>query len=380
MKTHIVFFFVFAILALLWQNLQSQSELVGLYGVTKVECVCFDGDSAFAVYQTEERYLSEKYRFLDYFIGLPDSLPNLPDGKYLLFNTSIDSTLPIIRQIWYIKNNQKDSVWISYNRKGKLDFIIHFKNGQPFGRQRLYDYDGNKIADWHVANNSLNGPAWYYDKYEGVYFEGEFKNGAKDGLWISYIDTLAKDSFYIEEIFSGDKKYIHIERIYISGVLVEEKFTNKNGSKTYKDGVLVKNEKFRKTSRENKKHTAQKKTKKKTTKLKGIKFDKSLSNIDTTSFGSLFKLVDYLTQNDSVVVELSFHTSFSTENETPQWMLDVVRFLMNSGINPNRIIAKNYSNKKPLLSEKKLTRVKNEKRKNKLIRKNQRIEYSIIRN
>jgi antitoxin component YwqK of YwqJK toxin-antitoxin module len=372
--------FLFINICLLLNQINyAQKELIGFDGVTDVSKIVYNGDSVIAIYQPDNIINVDRNRYPEYYRGLPDSLPNLPDGKYVLFNSPHDSVGVYLRETWYIKNNKRDSFWTKYD-DGKIISEKHYKEGKLTGKQREWDNSGKIKAEWNVKNDSLNGEAFYYDEDEGRYSYGIFENGAKMGKWTYFYDSLSMSNTYTLQFYNMDKRFGFIEKVYRNDSLVEETYSNNKGYKKYKNGVLLESRTYKQIERKTRKYknTKAKKEKDENILINGIKFDETLNYLDTSSYKALLKIIKKF-KNSNEVLKVSFYTANDIKDVNPPWIRNVVDFLIDNGINAFRIIPVSYSNAKPLISEEDLNKIKNLKRRNKYKSMNQRIEYKIIK-
>jgi len=279
---------------------------------------------------------------------------SLPDGNYVIcgydtnkfyFLFKIKNFKPITSR--FFNEDGTSQVWndstnfrYQLDEKNKLYEEDLLSKTNEFYIINTYDSLGNKIIS--------NGNGKFFDHYKNgrKASKGKYKNGLLDGKYCFWYENgkLGEKSVYK----NGEK--IRPEKLWDNDGkrLREKKKTEDDGR-----GIII----------------------------KGIKFDKSLSHLDTTSYKSLSELIEFFKkdENKKDVIEFSFHTAYNTDKETPGWIIGVINFFINNGIDANRIIPYSYSNAKPLIAKEKLDKIKNLKRKNKLIRRNQRIEYKILK-
>ena len=89
--------------------------------------------------------------------------------------------------------------------------------------------------------------------------------------------------------------------------------------------------------------------------LKNIFFDTGKSEIKKESFGELDRIVDLLSRNMKLRVQINGHTDSSGDNETNKVLSlkraqSVVDYLISKGISNNRLQAMGYGEEKPLVS------------------------------
>ena len=360
-------------------NISAQNNLVGSYAITAVERQVYNGDSVFAIYQPDNVIFVDRDNQPEYSKGLPDSLPNVPDGKYILFNTPKDSTKPYIREIGFYKNNKKDSICESYYPNGNKCEVIYFKNNGKYDRQIEWDENGILKSDLSFKNGLLNGICRIYNNYdeEWTFGVGEFVNGETVGKWIYYFDLIDTLSYKIEKYYDGYEIYKYAEKTFhYDTVIYEECLTKKyriikkNGIITEKRNLKTEKRNFKKD--QNKREKERKKKEKELKNrilIKGIKFNPSFTHLDTISYKILDKYIELFKNNSEWVIELSFHTKYPiVDYNEPDWIHNTIEYFINNGISASRIIAKNFSTNIPL--RRKFFIFK---------RENQRIEWRIIK-
>lgn len=356
----------------------AQEELIGFAGITEVRKMIFNGDSVTAIYQPDNIINVDRGRYPEYYRGLPDSLPSLPDGQYLLFNSPHDTTKIYLRERFFIKNNKRDSLWIKYDNNGKILSEKHYNEGNLNGIQREWDYFGNLTSELNVKDDTLDGEAFFYNELEGFYCKGTFSNNLKTGKWVYFYDSLTMFKTYIEQYYGVYEEFDFVEKVYRNDSLVEETYANEKGYNKYAGGVLVESSTNNKATRESRQLDKVAVKNEKPTIIRGIKFDNTLNHLDTSSYKSLLSIAKKASSKNDII-KLSFHTADDVGNVTPPWVFSVIDFFIKSGIDADRIFPVNYSNARPLITESKLSKIDNLCRRGKLKRKNQRIEYDIIK-
>lgn len=350
-------------------NLFSQKIWIEGYDIIDTKRILYKGDSVTALYQPEGLVFVNRNHFPEYFRGLPDSLPPLPDGKYLLFTFDLETSETKLFHEWYMKDGKRDSLWIIYHNDGSPFEIRQFRNGLREGRQLKMDDSGKVVADYFIKDDFLNGPAFFFDENEVFYARGTFTNGSKTGIWTYSESPDSLTDFHIIEYFDT-LKYDIIRQVFSKDTLKEVTYYNRHRTKKYVDGKLVKPEK---------KVKAKKKKQPEAVQFKGIRFNDDLTDIDTTSFHAFRKVISYLKNNPGTKIELRFYSAYPSENSTPKWILVVDKYFIRQGVDPACIIPKYYSDKNPIIPIEKISKIKNSNKQERLIRKSQRIEYLIIK-
>ncbi len=363
------FVFIAFVLFILSLDLFSQKIWIEGYDIIDTKRILYKGDSVTALYQPKGLVFVNRNHFSEYFTGLPDSLPPLPDGKYLLFTFDLETSEANLFHEWYMKDGKRDSLWIIYHNDGSPFEIRQFRNGLREGRQLKMDDSGKVVADYFIKDDFLNGPAFFFDENEVFFARGTFNNGAKTGIWTYSDSPDSLTDFHIIE-FYDTLKYSCIRQTFSHDTLKEVTYFRKHSQKTFIDGKRLKPEKSR---------MPKKKPQPKPDVFKGVRFSDDLSDIDTTSFDAFNKIISYLKNNPETKVELRFHSAYPNENFTPKWILVVDKYLIRQGVDPSRIFLCYYSDKVPIISLEKINKIRNSKKRERLIRKNQRIEYLIIK-
>jgi len=360
-------FFILLTLLFLSQHLMSQKVWIEGYYIFDSKTIYYNGDSATAFYQLKNVVFVDRNKRPEYYRGLPDSLPPLPDGRYLLFAVDSLHTDTTLFHEWYMKNGKRDSIRIIYHENGAPYKIEEFKNGVREGKQLILDDSGNTQFYWTIKNGLVDGECFYFNENEMLFSRGAFHNGERVGKWThsSFPDALT--GFYIQEEIDT----IHhksIRKCYINDSLTQVDIHTKHRSITYIDGKRIRPEKHKKIKPKEPKIIV----------FKGIRFCNDLSDIDTTSFTAFDDVIDQLKQSPDLKIQLHFYSAYPQENPVPKWISVVVKYFIARGIDASRIYPRFYSDRVPLINAKKTERMKNEKKKAKLIKKNQRIAYSLI--
>lgn len=230
---------VFIIAAVLFfhQYLFSQKIWIEGYDIMDVKRILYKGDSVIAFYQPKGLVFRNANMYPEYFTGLPDSLPSLPDGKYLLFSYDIDSKDTTLFHEWYMKDGKRDSVWIKYHENGSIYEILQYRNGKREGRQIQMDEKKNVIADWTVRDGFCEGDAFLLDE-DMNYARGKFHKGTKVGIWTySNQADSAAGNYRVEIYYAG--RFSMIEREYKNNALVSETLYKKKRVIKYINGKKV---------------------------------------------------------------------------------------------------------------------------------------------
>lgn len=361
------FVFIAFVLFILSLDLFSQKIWIEGYDIIDTKRILYKGDSVTALYQPEGLVFVNRNHFPEYFRGLPDSLPPLPDGKYLLFTCNVKTSETKLFHEWYMKDGKRDSLWIIYFDDGSTYEIRQYKNGLPEGRQIEMDESGKVVAEYYIKDGSLNGSGFFYDENEGLFTRGSFHDGAKTGIWTYSESPDSLTDFHIIEYFDT-LKYDIIRQIFWNDTLKEVTYYSRHKTKKYVDGKLVKSDKKVKTKKQPE-----------AVQVKGIRFNDDLTDIDTTSFHAFRKVISYLKNNPGTKIELRFYSAYPSENSTPKWILVVDKYFIRQGVDPSCIVPKYYSDKDPIIPLENTNKIKNSNKRDRLIRKNQRIEYLIIK-
>ena len=80
-----------------------------------------------------------------------------------------------------IKNGKKEGRWKIYNRDGRVDKEITFRNGKKTGFEVRYKYYSNGQLEYKgdYKNGKWDGPWVHYHQNGQLYEEGNYKNGKK---------------------------------------------------------------------------------------------------------------------------------------------------------------------------------------------------------
>jgi len=119
--------------------------------------------------------------------------------------------------------------------------------------------------------------------------------------------------------------------------------------------------------------------------LKNIFFDFSASTLRPESSIELDKLVELLTLNASISIELSGHTDARGDDKlnlklSQDRANSVVNYLVSKGIDKERLVAKGYGASQPIYSQAAIDKMATEKEKENAHQENRRTEYRIIKN
>jgi hypothetical protein len=274
-----------------------------------------------------------------------DSLQN---GKYLIYSYDnkrisvifeVRDYKRICFQLFYEDSSSQIVNSVSHKRyffdyKNRLSTVDSTVNDTTDLALTYYDTVGNKMVD------KGNGQYIFYYKNGRKRSTGAVKNGLDDGKYTYW---------YEDGKICESGKYLNGEKVG------KWKKWNSNGKKWHEprkkeydyNGILI----------------------------KGIKFDNTLTRIDTTSFSAFLKIIKLLKSNEKLRLTLYFHTTVDYNLPYPKWMREVVDYFIDHGIDANRIFPKTFTNARPLISEAKLNNIRNKKKRSKMMTKNQRIEY-----
>ncbi|MCF8298461.1 MAG: hypothetical protein K9J13_13015 [Saprospiraceae bacterium] len=345
-KAQIIAILVIIILGL--QNNYAQTNLIGSYGITDVKQILHNGDSVCAIYKPWNIVNVDRSKYPEYTTGLPDSFPNIPNGKYVLINTFYDTLPSYISEEGFYKNAVKEGIWKYYDRNGICIKLYNYKNGQFDGYQHTCDKNGKITSYWNIVDGVVHGKVKVFNEDELMYEIGEYNQGSRVGKFISWFPDIDSSDIYVEKYYDGLGKYIYAEKQYCFDTLIFELYETKRYELIFENGILTKKTNYRKASKEYKKSLKIKEENKKTTVLKNIYFDSTYSYLDTKSYKSLDDFIKVLKTQPNTVVELIFHTEYSVDDVEPNWVSELIDYLMNNGIQASKIYAKTYSNTIPL--------------------------------
>ncbi|TNE79825.1 MAG: hypothetical protein EP332_09600 [Bacteroidetes bacterium] len=89
--------------------------------------------------------------------------------------------------VFNLKNGKLESDYLVRNKTGDTLIWYQFKNGLQNGYQRRSNgYVDYGLDTWYFVNDTLSGPAQYYDEARGCLVEGTFEKGLRVGMWIEY--------------------------------------------------------------------------------------------------------------------------------------------------------------------------------------------------
>lgn len=118
--------------------------------------------------------------------------------------------------------------------------------------------------------------------------------------------------------------------------------------------------------------------------LKNVFFDLAKATLRPESHIELNKLVDFLKKNPSLKIEISGHTDTRGDAKTNMTLSQdransVVSYLIEKGINANRLSAKGYGESKPIIADVEIDKLASEQEKEAAHQENRRTEYKIIK-
>jgi len=89
-----------------------------------------------------------------------------------------------------LKNGKRFGVWIEYNKDGRVDTEVTYKNGKK-DTSVTYSYHLNGQLESKITwkDGNKDGPWVFYDEKGQLWSKGEYKNGKEDGRWIYYYDS-----------------------------------------------------------------------------------------------------------------------------------------------------------------------------------------------
>lgn len=117
--------------------------------------------------------------------------------------------------------------------------------------------------------------------------------------------------------------------------------------------------------------------------LENVFFDLSKATLRKESFVELNKLVAFLNDNPSIKIEIGGHTDTRGDAKENQELSErrassVYRYLVENGINAQRLTYKGYGETKPVYSDEQIAKLATEKEKEKAHQANRRTEYKVI--
>lgn len=118
--------------------------------------------------------------------------------------------------------------------------------------------------------------------------------------------------------------------------------------------------------------------------LANVFFDLGKSTLRKESFVELNKLQAFLKENSSIKIEIGGHTDTRGDDKANQKLSEdrakaVYDFLVNGGIDANRLTYKGYGEEKPINSDEKIAQLETEIAKEKAHQENRRTEYRIVK-
>lgn len=100
-------------------------------------------------------------------------------GEWLYFHK--DGTTVMTREFY--KADILDGPKTTYYANGNKTEVVTFKNGKMEGPNLYYSPAEVLIKKLNYTNDELHGPAEYYGPTGDLIIQGQYKLGAKDGLW-----------------------------------------------------------------------------------------------------------------------------------------------------------------------------------------------------
>lgn len=114
-------------------------------------------------------------------------------GKWV--TKSANGTL--ISETEYLED-RKNGIENIYHSNGKLKSVSNYENGIKTGREIMFDRNGDTILDCNFRDDIYHGPyaEYMYGFHNTTRTTGTYKNGDKEGLWVSIYTS--KTSGYTE--------------------------------------------------------------------------------------------------------------------------------------------------------------------------------------
>ena len=118
------------------------------------------------------------------------------NGYYKVYDTVqkqwIEGYYENDKQLKMVRSTKMEGYWKEYDENGKLKCICK-KDNQGRYEGICYFYENDKIikiSEWHEGKEvSLNGVCKIYDEPHNVWYEGEFRNGRREGKCTEYDDN-----------------------------------------------------------------------------------------------------------------------------------------------------------------------------------------------
>lgn len=103
-------------------------------------------------------------------------------GEWLYFHKGSDKVMT--REFY--KDGKLDGEWMTYYPNGQVTELITYMGGIKEGSNRYYSPEGTLLKDLNYIKDQLDGEAIYYNAKGDMVIKGFYKNGKKNGLWITY--------------------------------------------------------------------------------------------------------------------------------------------------------------------------------------------------
>jgi len=214
-------FFILLTMLFVSQHLMSQKVWIEGYDIWDSKRIEFKGDSVTAFYQPKVVYAA-KLNSMTPYRGLPETLPALPDGKYLLFRIDVEKKDTSLFHEWFMKNGVRDSLWIVYYENGFPLKSAVYKNNLPNGVKTEFNENGEVISECTLVDGVPDGYA-RFNQMPMYILEGYYKNGEKSGPWKRTLDSL---NYNIE--YYDTARFYMIQEHYCRDTLQSVSFYKKN--------------------------------------------------------------------------------------------------------------------------------------------------------
>lgn len=106
------------------------------------------------------------------------------------------------------RNQKKDSIWVSYNEKGRITMSETYKNDELNGEKKLYylPYDPSDkseivISVYNYVNGQVEGKFIEYYPSKVIRKTGQYKNHKRHGEWIQY--EINGNKLIVEHFWEG---------------------------------------------------------------------------------------------------------------------------------------------------------------------------------
>jgi hypothetical protein len=311
------------------------------FGIEKIEKIFYNNDYVNVIFQDEELIFVNRNSYPEYSSGLPDSLPNIADGKFMLVDLSTDINNisdTNIREIGYYKNFKKDSVCSWYFNGAKYKEKKYFKNELIHLSQ--WDDDGLLIIDIHFKDGLNHGLCRFIDENsECVYAIANFDKGVILGSKINYCDIQDTSLYKIIHYNLNKSKIDKIESHFRNDTLIFELFKTKKYLIKKENGIEVEKIELYPKTKKNKIKEPKVKL------LKHISFDPTFQYLDKRSYKTLDQFVNNLNLDSIQFITFYFYSKYLIKDVEPKWMNEVINYIAKKGVPKDKIKMYYFENK-----------------------------------